>query len=177
MKREFLTSELGLPKEVTDKIMAQYGESVNGLREKVQAVQNEKKQLAAELSDLKECSKNNAELREKVQTLENEKTQLLKDFETAKATLADTKISNEIAMTLSAAGAKNVKAVSALLDKSTISVDEEGVHGLAEQIDAIKRDSGYLFYDGFMSSGMRHGPQVTAEDGFTHFARTGAKLK
>ena len=32
MKREFLTGELGLSKEITEKIMAQYGESVNSLK-------------------------------------------------------------------------------------------------------------------------------------------------
>ena len=109
--------------------------------------------------------------------MEGENERLVRDFEAAKAELADTRLSGAIVSALSAAGAKNVKAAGALLDKSAISMDEEGVHGLTEQIDAIKRDSSYLFYDGFVSSGMRHGPQTTAEDGFTHFARAGAKLK
>ena len=33
MKRDFLMNELGLSKEQTDKIMAQYGESVNSLKD------------------------------------------------------------------------------------------------------------------------------------------------
>ena len=177
MKREFLTGELGLPKEITDKIMAQYGESVNKLRTEAQTAQGENERLSGALSALKEDAESGAKLREMVQALESEKERLEKEAQAAKSELYDTKLNGAIVSALSAAGAKNVKAAGALLDKSAISVDEEGTHGLAEQIEAMKRDCGYLFHDGFASSGMRHGPQANAEDGFTHFARAGAKLK
>lgn len=177
MKREFLTGELGLSKEITDKIMAKYGESVNGFKAKVQAAQNENKQLADSIAALNQDVENNMKLCEKVQNLEGEKERLLKELDTVKTELKDSELSGAIVSALSAAGAKNVKAVGALLDKTAVSVDDEGVHGLTEQIDAIKRGNGYLFYDGFMSSGMHHGSQTDVDDDFAHFARTGAKLK
>jgi len=41
MKREFLTGELGLSKDVTEKIMAQYGESVNSLKSENERLSSE----------------------------------------------------------------------------------------------------------------------------------------
>ena len=169
MKREFLTGELGLSKEITDKIMAQYGESVNRLKsenqsfiEKIEALENEKSNIA--------------ELKETVSSLTSEKEKLSGDIEKITKELFESRLSGAISSALSAAGAKNLKAAEALIDKGAIEFDDSGVSGLSEQIEKIKSDCGYLFYESGASSGMRHAPSSQADDGFTHYARAGAKL-
>ena len=63
MKREYLTKELGLSKEATDKIMAQYGESVNSLK-------SENERLSAEIEDLKKTVSDTDEAKMRVGELE-----------------------------------------------------------------------------------------------------------
>lgn len=169
MKREFLTGELGLTKEVTDKIMASYGESVNRLRleneslnEKISSFESEKESIAA--------------LEETVSSLTAEKEKLLGDFEKVTKELSQSKLEGAISSALSAAGARNIKAAEALIEKGEITLDEDGVKGLSEQVERIKKECSYLFYDGTLSSGMRHASIKENSDGFTHFARAGAKL-
>ena len=48
---------------------------------------------------------------------------------------------------LSQANARNIKAVKALLDLDSITVDGDAVSGLSEQIESIKNDNAYLFFD------------------------------
>lgn len=162
MKRDFLTSELGLSKEVTEKIMAQYGESVNSLRE-------ENKRLAEENADFKQKAEEAQGLKGKVEELSAQVGTLTQELE-------GSKIEGALSNALIGAGAKNLKAVSALIDKSKIQFTDEGVSGIDEQIEAIKSDCDYLFYDSFKASGMRHSSQAVTEDGFTSFARAAAKL-
>ena len=66
--------------------------------------------------------------------------------------------------------------VGALIDKSKITFEDDVVLGLKEQIEAVKDECGYLFYDNSQSSGMRHTSSNAATDGFTSYARAGAKL-
>ncbi len=169
MKREFLTGELGLTKEITDKIMASYGESVNRLKKENEAL-NEK------VSSFENEKNNTAELNEKVLTLSAENEKLLSDFENLSKELSDSKLSGAISSALSSAGARNLKACEALLEKGEITLEDGEVKGLSEQIERIKKDCSYLFYEPNLSSGMRHASIPKNEDGFTHFARAGAKL-
>lgn len=162
MKRDFLTSELGLSKEMTDKIMAQYGESVNSLK-------TENKRLAEENEAFKQKADESDGLRIKVDELNAHIGKLTTE-------LSDTKIDGALSAALIGAGAKNLKAASALIDKSKITYDEGGIAGINEQIEAIKKDCDYLFYDSKMSTGMRHSVSSAAEDGFTSYARAAAKL-
>jgi len=49
---------------------------------------------------------------------------------------------------LTAAGARNVKAVQALLSMEGLRLEDGQIMGLAEQLKALKEESGYLFTDG-----------------------------
>lgn len=169
MKRDFLTKELGLSKEMTDKIMAQYGESVNSLK-------TEQERLLKENEALKENEQQKSDLESKLFELEGQKTELLESVEKLTSELNNSKINGVISASLISAGAKNLKAASALIDKSKITFEDDVVLGLKEQIDAVKDECGYLFYDNSQSSGMRHTSSNAATDGFTSYARAGAKL-
>ncbi len=176
MKREFLTGELGLSKEMTDKIMAEYGASVNNLRQQMTKAQEENIRLSELLSSGREETAQREELIERITALSEENSALLLKQEELKTAVSDIKRNSAISLALSRAGAKNLKAAEALLDKSAISETEEGMQGLSEQIEKMKQDCAYLFYDGFSGSGMRHTPAAETQDGFTRFARAGAKL-
>ena len=162
MKRDFLTGELGLSKEVTEKIMAQYGESVNSLKE-------ENKRLADENVTFRQSADEANGLKAQVDELNAHVGKLTSE-------LAESKIDGALSAALIGAGAKNLKAVSALIDRSKINISEEGISGITEQIETIKSDCDYLFYDECQASGMRHSAASKADDSFTSFARAAAKL-
>lgn len=162
MKRDFLTGELGLSKEITEKIMAQYGESVNSLK-------NENKHLTEENAAFKLEAEEAQGLKIKVDELNAQVGTLTKELE-------GSKIDGALSAALIGAGAKNLKAVSALIDKGKIQITDEGVSGIQEQIETLKSDCDYLFYDNRQASGMRHSTAAGSDDGFTSFARAAAKL-
>lgn len=162
MKRDFLTSELGLSKEQTDKIMAQYGESVNSLKE-------ENKRLLEENQEFSEKAKTADGLQMQVTELTESVGKLTEELEESHKNSA-------VSQALLKSGAKNLKAASALIDAGKISFENGEAVGLNEQIDQIKKECSYLFYDGSMASGMRHTASTQNTDGFTSFARAAAKL-
>ncbi len=169
MKRDFLMSELGLTKEVTDKIMAQYGESVNSLK-------NENKRLAEENTLLGEKVSGFDELSTRFEEAKSRNSELEESVGRLTDELKNSHITGAITSSLISAGAKNVIAAGALIDRGKIKVENDRIEGLSEQIEAVKAECSYLFYDGDFSSGMRHKSSQKATDGFTSFARQAAKL-
>lgn len=162
MKRDFLTSELGLTKEQTEKIMAQYGESVNSLKEENKRLLEENKEFSQKVQSADGLHSQVTELEESVGRLTKELNESHKNSAVSQALLMS--------------GAKNLKAASALIDAGKISFENGEAVGLTEQIDQIKKECSYLFYDGSMASGMRHTASKQNTDGFTSFARAAAKL-
>lgn len=169
MKREFLTGELGLSKEVTDKIMAQYGESVNSLKKEHERITLENKELSEKITQTDE-------LVLQLEELTKSKTELAENVENLKKSLADAEFNGVLSSILATSGAKNIKAVSALIDREKINLAENHEAELKEQIETIKSECEYLFYDNGFSSGMRHGAGTNSADGFTSMARAAAKL-
>ena len=142
MKREFLKG-LELSDEVIDKIMAENGKDVEA-----------NKQLSATITDLKDqLGKANEQITafkdldiEGVKQAAADWEQKAKDAEKK----ADEKISSmkfEFALSnaLTAAKAKNAKAVRALLDTEVLKLDGDAVKGLDEQIEKLKKENDYLF--------------------------------
>lgn len=169
MKREFLTKELGLSKDMCDKIMAQYGESINKLKEENGELLEK---VAAYESEVAKADETKAALN----SIIAEKDELLATCESLKNELSGSKLGAAISRSLLLAGAKNLTACEALLKKDKLTITDDEILGLNEQIEEIKKECDYLFYDSNISSGMAHGPQGSKDDGFTHFARAGAKL-
>ena len=169
MKREFLTKELGLTKEVTEKIMAQYGESVNSLKKENESLLDENGRLRATMEEFDAIKSRNGELQGK-------NDELLKNYEELTMQFDSLKLEGKLKEKLASCGAKNLKAVSALIDRDSISVEDDEILGLSEQLKRIKDECDYLFYDEKQSSGMRHSSTPNETDGFTSYARAGAKL-
>ena len=151
MKTETLQG-IGLNDEQIRSVMAEYGKEINPLKQAQASAEQERDSLKAQLEDvngqLSEAQKNS----KKGSELQGQLKDLQQQFEDSKAKaeeqLQATKKDYEIAAALSKAGAKNDKAVKALLDTEKVNFDDNGkLIGLSEQLEAVKKDNDFLFAD------------------------------
>lgn len=61
------------------------------------------------------------------------------------AEIMSVRAQNELERELDLAGVKNREIVLKLIDMEAVTFDEEGIHGIKEQIDALKESAPYLF--------------------------------
>ena len=143
MKREFLEA-LGLDKEIVDKIMTENGNDINKTKEKLEAERdNYKTQLETTQTALKDFEGVD------VKDLQGKVTQLTTDL-TAKETeyqtkLADMEFNSKLESLITGSGAKNAKAVKALLDLESIKSSKNQDTDLQTALEACKKDNEYLF--------------------------------
>lgn len=96
-----------------------------------------------QLDELKKASGDNADLQAQITELQriNNEQQKAHDAE-----MKQLKFDNAVDAALTAAGAKNSKALKALLDLGKISLDDNGkLLGFNEQIKNLQKSDGYLF--------------------------------
>lgn len=144
-KVEFIA--LGITEELAAKAEKASLEELKGYVEKSKhdEVVEENKTLKTSVSDrdkqletLKASAGDNEELKKQIETMKQEKAH--------KAELAQLKLDNAIENALTVAGAKNSKAVKALLDVSKVKLGEDGkLIGWDDQIKAIQKSDAYLF--------------------------------
>lgn len=106
------------------------------------------KERDRQLEELKASTGDIGALKEQIAALQAENANAAKAHE---AEIKRLRIDTAVDLALSAAGAKNVKAVKALLDLEKAELDEDGaVKGLADQIKKLTEapDSGFLFETG-----------------------------
>lgn len=149
-KAEFVA--LGISEELAAKAEKASLEELKGYVEKSkydEAVE-ENKALKTSVSDrdnqletLKAAAGDNEELKKQIEDMKKQNT----DQEKAhKAELAQLRLDNAIDAALTAAGAKNGKAVKALLDVSKVKLGEDGkLAGWDDQIKAVQKSDAYLF--------------------------------
>lgn len=151
MKRSFL-EDLGLEKEVVDKIMAENGKDIENAKADYDELKAELKTANATIADrdnqlkeLKDSVKDNEDLTAKIAELEKQNKDEAKNH---KAEIESLKINNAIDKALATFKAKTPKAVKAMLDMENIKLDEDGnITGIDEQVKAIAEaeDTKYLF--------------------------------
>lgn len=140
---------MGLSEEQTKKVM----ESLDGnfvTKARFNEVNEENKTLKQsvserdkQLEELKKSSGDNAELKKQIETLQQQNSEQQKAHS---AELAKLKLDNAIDTALTAAGAKNIKAVRALLDSKSLRLGDDGkLTGFDEQLEAVRKSDGYLF--------------------------------
>lgn len=149
--REFLKG-LGLEDAVIEQIMAAHGADVGTLKQEVTTLTAEKDQLteqvntyAEQVKTLKADADLTPELKKKVEDMEAAQTA---QAEANAAEIAEVKKNYEIDIAISKAGARNAKAVRALLNADAVTIGEDGKPlGLAEQLEALRADpeSDFLF--------------------------------
>ena len=140
---------MGLTEEQAQKVM----DSIDGnfvTKVRFNEINEENKTLKQSVSDrdkqlesLKKSSGDNAELKKQIETLQQQNTDQRKAHE---AELNQLKLDNAIDAALTAAGAKNRRAVKSLLDVSKVKFGEDGkLTGLEEQIKAVQKSDAYMF--------------------------------
>lgn len=159
MKRKFL-EDLGLEKEQVDSIMAEHGKSIKAdadviaeleeLKTTAETLQNQLTERDNDLEELKTKATSSEDLEEKLAELQEKYTA---ETEAHKAELEKQRKLSEIKLGVIKAGARNEKAVMALLDSEQIKVNDDGVHGLKEQLEALSESDPYLFDTGNEPSG------------------------
>ncbi len=131
MNKEELLA-LGLTEEQAEKVLAEIAE-----------LQKTVKERDKQLADLQKAAKGNDELQSQITALQQQNAEQQKAH---KAELAQLKLDNAIDNALTAAGAKNLKAVRALLDMEKLQLGDDGkLTGWPEQLEALQKSDGYLF--------------------------------
>lgn len=96
-----------------------------------------------QLEDLKKSSGDNEELKKQIETLQQENANQKKAHD---AEMTQLRLDNAIDAALTAAGAKNIKAVRALIDASKVKVGEDGkLTGFDDLLSAVQKSDSYLF--------------------------------
>lgn len=182
MKREEL-EKLGLEKDVIDQIMALHGQTVEKHKTDLATVRTEADALKTQLT---EASKQI----EGFKSLDIEGVKKQADEWKAKAEQAQAdaaaqvsklKFDTSLTGALSAAKAKNPKAVQALLDREALKYnDADGsIIGLKEQLEKIQSENDYLFESSEVTPRIVTGGnnQSLNPDALTAAMRSGAGLK
>lgn len=148
MNKEDLIA-MGLTEEQAKKVM----DSLDGnyvTKTRFNEVNEENKTLKKSVSDrdkqlegLKKSSGDNEELKKQIETLQQENANQKKAHE---AEMTQLRLDNAIDAALTAAGAKNIKAVRALIDTSKVKVGEDGkLTGFDDLLSAVQKSDSYLF--------------------------------
>lgn len=96
-----------------------------------------------QLEDLKKSSGDNEELKKQIETLQQENANQKKAHD---AEMTQLRLDNAIDAALTAAGAKNIKAVRALIDTSKVKVGEDDkLTGFDDLLSAVQKSDSYLF--------------------------------
>lgn len=134
MTRDFL-KELGLDKEVIDKIISQYGADINSVKSELSTAQAKLEEQGKRLEQFKDY---------------NEIKPYKEKFETLSAKydkdISLLKLDNVLTAKLYKSRAINPDLIKKSIDLSSITTDDKGEFiGLDEQIDALKQSDAYLF--------------------------------
>ena len=96
-----------------------------------------------QLEELKKSSGDNAELKKQIETLQQQNADQKKAHD---AEMAQLRLDNAIDSALTAAGAKNVKAVKPFIDATKVKLGDDGkLTGLDEQLKEVQKTESYLF--------------------------------
>lgn len=148
----------GLDDVQVKSVMAEYGKNINPLKQERDSIKDQLADVTGKLTEAQKQAEQGSDLSEQLKTLQA-------DFDQSKTeaedNLRETKKSYEIQNALTAAGAKNAKAVTALLDVDKVNFDDNGgLIGLKEQLDKVKNDNDYLFAGN--DDGVRNTPRIVA---------------
>lgn len=150
MKREFLqnfkVNEQPLPKEIIDEIMAENGRDIEAAKKPFADYDSIKEQLQTAKDGLKAFEGVDvAQLQSKVTELQGKLD--AKDTEW-NGKLADMAFDHALEAAITGANGKNAKAIRALLDVDTLKGSKNQEADIKAALEGLKKDSGYLFYDG-----------------------------
>lgn len=149
MDRKFLEAQ-GVEAEKIDAIMAEHGKTVNPLKQEKESLQSEVDNLKTDISErdtqLEDLQGKVGSEEDLKATIESLKTANKEKDDERKRLLDSQKLDYELRIALNSSGARNERAVKALLDLDTVKINEDGqLTGLKEQLDNLQESDGYLF--------------------------------
>lgn len=149
MKREFLSNlkvgDQPLSKEVIDAIMAENGRGIEAAKKPFADYDHLKTQLDEAQKTIQGFKDQDIEgIRKSAKDWEEKYNQAVKDHE---AKLADMAFDRKIEEAITGAKGKNAKAIKALLDVDTLKASKNQDADIKAAMDALQKDSGYLFGD------------------------------
>lgn len=143
MQRKFL-EDLGLEKEVIDKILDENGADLEKAKTKLEAERdNYKSQLETAQNALKEFEGVDVkDLQDKITTLNND----LKTKETEyQQKIADMEFNSVLDSAITKSGAKNSKAVKALLDLEALKASKNQAEDITKALESVKSENDFMF--------------------------------
>lgn len=148
MNRKFL-EEQGLEKDQIDAIMKEHGKVVQSAQTQLEAEKEKAKNLQTQITDrdndIKELKKSSSSNEELTKQLETWETKYEEDTQALGQRLKDQELQSAIKLDVIQSGAKNAKAVIALLETDKLEIEDGKVKGLDEKITALKESDAYLF--------------------------------
>ena len=142
MQRKFL-EELGIEKDTVDKIMGEYGDSVNSIKGERDNFKTQLDTAQATLSTFKGVDVN--DLKGKIETLQT----TLKNQETEfQDKINNMKFDSELDSLITSSGAKNIKAIKALLDVDTLKTSKNRTEDIKTALETVKTENDYMFSSG-----------------------------
>lgn len=143
MQRKFL-EDLGLEKEVVDKIMDENGSDLEKTKAKLEAERdNYKSQLKTAQNALKEFEGVDVkDLQEKINTLNDDLKR--KDTEYTQK-IADMEFNSVLDSAINSSGAKNAKADKALLDLESLKASKNQADDINKALETVKTENDYMF--------------------------------
>ena len=149
MKREFLQNlkvgDQPLSKEVIDAIMAENGRDIEAAKKPYADYDHIKEQLDEAQKTIKGLQEQDIEgVRKSAKDWEEKYNQAVKDHE---AKLADMAFDRKLEDAITGAKGKNTKAIKALLDVDALKGSKNQDADIKAAMDALQKDSGYLFGD------------------------------
>lgn len=149
MKKEFL-AQLGLNEEQAQAVLVQYGKDVTSIKASNEQLQTQVDELQTQVGDrdkqlkkLEKAAGDNAELQKEIADLREKNEKQANEWQNK---ISEQSKNFSISNALRDAGAKNVKAVTALLDMDKVSVDDNGnLLGLSDQVKSLQETDAYLF--------------------------------
>ncbi|MDU4596451.1 phage scaffolding protein [Clostridium botulinum] len=114
----------------------------DGVNNQLSDLQAQIKERDKQLKDLSSKVGDNEELKNQIEELQNTNKTAKEEYE---GKISKMQFNYAIEKTLEKAGAKNSKAVEALLDREKIKLDGETLIGLEDQINNLKESDPYLF--------------------------------
>ena len=143
MQRKFL-EDLGLEKEVIDKIMDENGSDIENTKKKLEAERdNYKTQLETAQTALKEFEGVDVkDLQGRIDTLNKDLQNKETEYQNK---IADMEFNAVLESAITKSGAKNPKAVRGLLDLDTLKSSKNQADDITKALETVKSENDYMF--------------------------------
>ena len=172
-----------IAKKIGDKELAVINDGSYVPRAKLNEKEQENKDLRqqlkdrdTQLDDLKSKAAGNDDLQKQIDTLKSDNQKAAQEYE---GKLSEQRLNSAIELAVHQAGAKNVKAVRALLNSDLIMLDGEKLLGFDDQIKGLRESDAYLFGEsapntvgGGSNPPAGGGGNKPADGGMNNFIRT-----